>query len=111
MARVRVSTAMSRRRPATRGNPPHTNPASLVDIIEQSAGRRISAARRRVVWRWVRGHAGNAGNSRADALASFGARRATRTHSADLDRSAEGVGAQRVVDYGTGAERVQRGER
>jgi len=31
-----------------------------------------AAARHRVDWRWVRGHAGDAGNERADALANAG---------------------------------------
>lgn len=31
------------------------------------------AARHRVTWKWVRGHAGDAGNERADALANLGA--------------------------------------
>lgn len=32
---------------------------------------------RQVEWRWVRGHAGNAGNERADALARLGLERAS----------------------------------
>ena len=32
----------------------------------------LAAKRRNVEWRWVRGHAGNAGNERADSLARLG---------------------------------------
>lgn len=38
-----------------------------------------------VAWRWVRGHAGNPGNTRADALATAEARRASPADAADLD--------------------------
>jgi ribonuclease HI len=38
-----------------------------------------------VEWRWVRGHAGNPGNTRADTLATAEARRATAADPEDLD--------------------------
>jgi ribonuclease HI len=43
--------------------------------------QRLEAAadRHEVDWRWVRGHAGNAGNERADALANRGMAEAMRT--------------------------------
>jgi ribonuclease HI len=44
-------------------------PVKNVDLWQQLAEQ---AARHEVEWRWVRGHAGNAGNERADALANRG---------------------------------------
>ncbi|MDQ2956741.1 MAG: ribonuclease HI [Actinomycetota bacterium] len=41
--------------------------ADLWRLLDQAAGRH------RVEWRWVRGHAGDPGNEKADALANLGA--------------------------------------
>jgi ribonuclease HI len=51
--------------------------------------QRLDAAvgRHRVEWRWVKGHAGDPGNERADALANLGMA-GTRTRSGDRGRAA-----------------------
>ena len=57
-----------------------------VDPLVVPSLRRIDACIRTkaldVIWQWVRAHNGNAGNERADALASLGAREAR----ADIER-------------------------
>jgi ribonuclease HI len=61
-----------------------------VDPLVVESARRIDAAiteKRLVVrWQWVRGHHGNAGNERADALAAQGAREARAELEAEVPR-------------------------
>jgi ribonuclease HI len=66
-----------------------------VDPLVVESARRIAdaIARKRltVTWQWVRGHNGNAGNERADALAAQGAREAK----ADLAAASVGNGSSK----------------
>lgn len=47
----------------------------IVDSVERIAGA-VAGRSLVVTWQWIRGHNGNAGNERADALAAQGAREA-----------------------------------
>ncbi len=54
-------------------------------------------SRHEVTWRWVKGHAGDEGNERADELARLGiAETATTARSAKLESSVSAVGARSV---------------
>jgi ribonuclease HI len=57
------------------GAPPAKQPVKNVDLWQQLDAL-VSGAGHRIEWRWVRGHTGDPGNERADALANRGVPRA-----------------------------------